>query len=117
YNPNTYSPDYYNMCWLALPPQNFQYQLVDGEGFVGIAAYDWSGSNKREFVACKLLDTLEFGKSYKVSFYARIFHARSRFASNNLGIHFSDTALQVNDTYVFNLYAPPLLEAQVKYFN
>ncbi len=116
-NPNTYSPDYYNMCWLAPPPINFQYQLVDGDGFVGIATYDPNGSNQREFVACKLLDTLENGKSYKVSFYVRIFAGHARFASNNLGIHFSDTALQVNDTYVFNLHTPPLLEAQVKYFN
>jgi hypothetical protein len=71
----------------------------------------------RDYVACKLFDTLENGKSYKISFYTRIFHGHSRFASNNLGIHFSDTALHAGNMYLFNLNTPPLLEAQVKYFN
>jgi hypothetical protein len=117
YNPNTCTPDYYNMCWLAPPPQNFVYQLVDGDGFVGIATYDPNGSNGREYVACQLLDTLQTGKLYHVSFYARIFYGHSRFASNNLGIHFSDTTLHAGNMYLFNLNTPPLLEAQVKYFN
>ncbi len=117
YNPNTYTPDYYNMCWLTPPPQNFVYQLVDGDGFVGIGVYNPNGSNGREYVACQLLDTLQTDKLYRVSFYARIFHGHSRFASNNLGIHFSDTALHAGNMYLFNLNTPPLLEAQVKYFN
>ncbi len=117
YNPNTCTPDYYNMCWLTPPPQNFVYQLVDGEGFVGICTYNANFVNLHEYVACQLLDTLQTNKLYRVSFYARIFYSRSRFASNNLGIHFSDTALQANDPYTFNMNAASMLEAQVKYFN
>ena len=117
YNPNTSTPDYYNMCWLTPPPQNFVYQLVDGDGFIGICTYNANFVNLHEYVACQLLDTLQTGKLYHVSFYARIFYSRSRFASNNLGIHFSDTALHANDPYTFNMNAPSMLEAQVKYFN
>ena len=117
YNPNTSTPDYYNMCWLTPPPQNFVYQLVDGDGFIGICTYNANFVNLHEYVACQLLDTLQTGKLYQVSFYARIFYSRSRFASNNLGIHFSDTALHANDPYTFNMNAPSMLEAQVKYFN
>ncbi len=84
---------------------------------MGIATYDPNGSNVRDYVACQLLDTLQTGKLYHVSFYARIFYSRSRFASNNLGIHFSDTALHANNPYTFNMNAPSMLEAQVKYFN
>jgi hypothetical protein len=93
------------------------YQLVDGDGFIGICTYNANFVNLHEYVACQLLDTLQTGKLYQVSFYARIFYSRSRFASNNLGIHFSDTALHANDPYTFNMNAPSMLEAQVKYFN
>jgi hypothetical protein len=117
YNPNTHTPDYYNACWMTPPPQNFVYQIVDGDGFVGIATYNANFVNVREYVACQLLDTLQTGELYQVSFYARHFSGRSYYASNNLGIHFSDTALHANDPYTFNMNAPSMLEAQVKYFN
>ncbi len=117
YNPNIATPDYFNNCWMIPPPQNFHYQIADGDGFVGIAIYDPNGSNGREYVACQLLDTLQSGKLYRVSFYARIFYGHARFASNNLGIHFSDTALHSSNGKVFNYFTPPRLEAQVKYFN
>lgn len=117
YNPNTCTPDYFNNCWMIPPPKNWHYQIADGDGFVGISTYDPAGSNVREYVACQLLDTLIAEGYYKVSFYARVLIGFSRFASNNLGVHFSDTALHANDPYIFNINTPPLLEAQVKYFN
>ncbi len=117
YNPNTCTPDYYNNCWMIPPPQNWHYQIADGDGFVGIAAYDPTGSNMRDYLSCQLLDSLQENTWYRVAFYTRVMRGLARFASNNLGIHFSDTALHANDPYVFNINTPPLLEAQVKYFN
>jgi hypothetical protein len=116
YNPNTCTPDYYNACWM-IPPKNWHYQIADGDGFIGLAIYDPNGSNMRDYAACKLLDTLKAEQFYEVSFYARIMAGRCRFASNNLGIHLSDTALHANNPYVFNINHPPLLQAQVKNFN
>lgn len=71
----------------------------------------------REYAACKLLDTLKTDKFYKISFYSRIKSGHTRFASNNLGIHLSDTALHSNNPYLFNYNNPPLLDAQIKNFN
>jgi hypothetical protein len=117
HNPNTSTPDYYNMCWLTPPPQNFVYQLVDGDGFVGICTYNANHVNIHEYVSCQLLDTLEAGKRYYVSFYARIWAGRTSYASNNLGIYFSDTTLHATNPFPFNINTPLMLEAQVKYFN
>ncbi len=117
YNPNTCTPDYYNACWMTPPPKNWHYQIADGDGFIGLAIYDPNGSNIRDYAACKLLDTLKAEQFYEISFYARIKAGHSRFASNNLGIHLSDTALHANNPYLFNYNNPPLLDAQVKNFN
>lgn len=119
YNPNTCTPDYFNNCWMIPPPINWHYQIADGDGFIGLCTYttSFAGSNIRDYASCTLLSTLLPGRWYDVSFYARVKHGQTRFASNNLGIHFSDTMLHANNPYVFNLNTPPLLDAQVKYFN
>ncbi|AEA43590.1 T9SS type A sorting domain-containing protein [Fluviicola taffensis] len=114
FNPNTCTPDY---CTAMDYPAWLNYQIPDGQAFIGIGTYDPAGSNGREYATCALLDTLLASKWYEVSFYARVKEGHSRFASNNLGVHFSDTALHAANMYLFNVYNPPLLEAQVKYFN
>ncbi|AEA43591.1 T9SS type A sorting domain-containing protein [Fluviicola taffensis] len=114
YNPNTCTPDY---CTAMDYPAWLNYQIPDGQAFIGLSTYDPVGSNIRDYATCALLDTLLASHWYEVSFYARVKEGHSRFASNNLGVHFSDTALHAANMYLFNVYNPPLLEAQVKYFN
>jgi hypothetical protein len=100
-----------------LPPQNWNYLIADGDGFVGIGTYNSNYLNFHEYIACQLLDTMQEEQFYQVSFYARVMAGKSLYASNNLGIHLSDTALHANDPYPFNMNTPSMLEAQVKYFN
>lgn len=111
-NPNTASPDYYNVCAF---PELSQFTLSNNMGFVGIATYGVAQppqyTDLREYVQCNLNDSLVENKFYFVSFYTRVFRIWSRFASNNLGVHFSDTALHSNNWFNFDV------DAQVKYFN
>lgn len=117
YNPNVSTPDYYNACWEPL--LQVYYSPPDGQGFIGLCTYTTGsgGNNLRDYASISLEDSLLASSWYEVSFQVKIMHDRSRFASNNLGIHFSDTLLHSDNGLVFNYYTPPLLEAQVKYFN
>jgi len=114
YNPNIASPDYYNFTFI--PEQNYL-NIPDGLGFVGFATYvmheinDPEYINGREYVSCTLIDTLQANAYYWVQFYARLVPHMSACAANNLGVHFSDTAMHADDWYYFDV------DAQVKYFN
>jgi len=115
YNPNTCSPDYYNMTYL--PDYSNYITIPDGLGFVGFATYMMNEIgepqfiNAREYVSCTLIDTLQANAYYWVQFYAQLASNMSLCASNNLGVHFSDTAMHADDWYYFDV------DAQVKYFN
>lgn len=113
FNPNTLSPDYFSAI---NDPTVFNLNIPDGQAFVGFATYGVSQPsnyiNAREYLSCGLIDTLEANKYYHLSFYTRVGGPGwCRFASNNLGVHFSDTALHSTNWYNFNV------PAQVKYFN
>lgn len=112
YNPNTASPDYYSSVNY---PYLQNYTLPGNTGFVGIATYGVNQpvqyTNAREYISCHLLDTLVENDFYFVSFFTRVNFVYTRFASNNLGVHFSDTAMHSNDWFYFDV------DAQVKYFN
>jgi len=114
YNPNTASPDYINITYI--PEQNYL-NIPDGLAFVGFVTYamedlcDPEYFNAREYVSCTLSDTMQANTHYWVQFYARLASNMSLCASNNLGVHFSDTAMHADDWYYFDV------DAQVKYFN
>jgi hypothetical protein len=117
FNPNIATPDYYNACWEPL--LQYYYSPPNGQGFIGLCTYTTGlgGTNIREYSSVQLNDTLLPNRWYVVSFYARVMRDRSRFASNNLGVHFSDTLLHSNNGYVFYTSSGSNLNAQVKYFN
>ncbi len=110
-NPNIASPDY----WSAVnDPTLLVHNIPDGLAFVGIATYPVNQppqyTNAREYLYCTLLDTLTANRYYWVEFMTRVGAGLSRFASNNLGVHFSDTALNSTNWYYFDV------NAQVKFF-
>jgi hypothetical protein len=108
YNPNNQTPDYFNDCALSL---NFLQIPYSQNGYVGIASYDPNGTNQREYVECNLLNILINNKFYWVEFYVSVGEGYTSVTSNNLGIHFSDTALHSTGYSYFDV------PAQVKYFN
>jgi hypothetical protein len=106
--PNISTPDYFNEC--AFPLATLQAPHSDS-AYVGMATYDPNMSNMREYVSCSLLDTLQAGTTYWVKFYTSVGEGYSSVASNNLGIHFSDTALHSASLFYIDV------DAQIKYFN
>ena len=112
-NPGGGNPDYL----VCLTP-NLQAQ--NGNAVVGIGTYvspymELQYHNAREYLQCELTDSLIFNKKYFVKFFTLtgVFSNNSpgNFASNNIGLHFSDTLLHTNNEYVI-----PLI-SHVKYFN
>lgn len=109
FNPNSLSPDYFNMC--AFPEIQDSQSPHSDSAYIGITTYDPLGSNVREYVSVQLIDTLIQGKLYWIEFYTSVFEGFARFSSNNLAVHFSDTALHSTNPYYFDL------DASIKYFN
>ena len=112
-NPGGGNPDYL----VCLTP-NLQAQ--NGNAVVGIGTYvspymELQYHNAREYLQCELTDSLIFNKKYLVKFFTMtgVFSNNSpgNFATNNIGLHFSDTLLHTNNEYVISLIS------QVKYFN
>ncbi len=110
-NPNIATPDFFHLL-------NSNLQIPDGNSFIGICAFasiftqEFSQFiNSREYIMNQLIDTLSFKKKYLIEFYSRVSNGGGNFASNNLGVFFSDTAL--HSTNIYNFPVAP----QVKYFN
>lgn len=99
YNPNLSSPDYYNSCCIqpypngADVPRNWPgYQFAStGNAYSGIACFADS-LNQREYIAVRLADTLNQGKSYFVEFYVSLANI-SMYGIDNLGMHFSTDSI------------------------
>ena len=108
----TNSPDLFSTC---VDPQNFNdslgwvpwnvmgYQLSeDGDSYAGLCAHGQVGvsENYREYLGCELLEPLEVGETYYVSFKTSMaFGNVSNFiwACNRLGAYFTDQSHHFED--------------------
>jgi hypothetical protein len=68
------STDYFNACAIDslvdVPTNYFGYQYAhSGDGYAGFASGYFNGSNLREYVEVKLVDTLKANYKYSVNFY------------------------------------------------
>jgi len=114
------SPDYFNACAYPtsgahVPDGIFGYQQPhSGAGYAGIIAYEgqYSGStlliDYREYLQCKLLQPLQAGKQYCVSFYLSpsigTIGNFNYVAIDNVGVNFS--ALQPTGSTGYTLTLP-----------
>ena len=112
-NPNVLTPDLIKNINHLMP-----FDTISGSNMFGIMTYQSIFNDpqpefhdQRDYVQCELIDSLIYKKIYKVDFYSLHFNEFASFLTNNVGIHFSDTALHSNTGDYFNL------DAQVKYFN
>jgi len=112
-NPNIASPDYFNSCSVAPPlPSNgvplnsrgFQHAHT-GNAYVGVFAFNTPNSTDvREYIQTELLDTLDIGKNYCISFYVScadqyLFNT----AITEMGLYLSNTAITSSNYLVFNV--------------
>lgn len=95
---STGTPDYYNKCSIGENdvPANWAgvSHTHSGAGYAGIYAWSFS-SGYREYVQCELMEPLQAGVTYKVSFYYRI-SSYSVYAIDRIGILFSDSLFNQN---------------------
>lgn len=99
-----WSPDYFKTCvdgggldtLFAVPQNGFGFQYpMHGIAYVGMAAYGSSGGgvSYREYVGCQLLEPLEVGESYDLSFFTNVAfggtYSAPTWACNNMGMLFT----------------------------
>jgi len=106
------SPDYINTCNPLYQNyiNNYQ-QPKTGNAYSGIAAYESTAMNVREYIQINISANLTPGKCYYVTFYASLMDL-CKYACNNLGCFFSNGPVSLSGpTYILNY------TAQVKNFN
>lgn len=87
------SSDFFHGCSGNVPSNAFGYQYPrTGEGYAGIAARIIGLPQYREYIEVELLDTLEAGKTYCISFYVSLSDS-SDIAINQLGVFFSNDSI------------------------
>lgn len=90
------TPDYYSAChpiYPNVPNAVFGYQQANsGSAYIGLSTYykrnSAAGGNYREYAGINLINPLQIGLRYFVSFYAVLAESYTGFASNNLGLRF-----------------------------
>ena len=88
---NTYrgTPDYFNNCSNGLGNSNpFGFQEpMTGNGYLGAVTFTIGLENAREYFGIQLIEPLEIGQTYYISFHASLAYepTAANYASNNLG--------------------------------
>lgn len=75
-----------------------------GYGCTGLITFSNEVLNTREYLEIKLNNTLSVGKVYSCGFYVNPKNKILKFISNNLGMYFSDTLIDLKNDDIF--YAP-----------
>ncbi len=79
----------------------------EGNNYAGILAFSYKAKNPRSYITTELVKPLEKGKRYCVRFQVSLSDI-SKFASNNIGAHFSAKEYNMSDSN-----EPLLVEAQI----
>ncbi|HPX45257.1 MAG TPA: carbohydrate binding domain-containing protein [Bacteroidales bacterium] len=125
WSPNDATPDCFNKCWIELIDSNFcwddyiylaSYKPKTGNGYIGLALIGvenfWM-----EHIQSKLIEPLEAGKQYKVSFWVKLAYKYSDYAVYNIGLYFSkdsDIVGKKNNVSNYVRYITPELRAHIK---
>ena len=125
WSPNDATSDYFNKCWIELTHRNFcqyyyeylaSYMPKTGNGYIGLALIGvenfWM-----EHIQNKLIEPLEAGKQYKVSFWVKLAYKYSDYAAYNIGLYFSkdsDIVGKKNNVSSYVRYMTPELRAHIK---
>jgi len=95
------SSDLYNSCTSALnesvPGNDAGYQFAKtGNGYTGIIFLEISDTNYREYIEGSLLSSLKANKKYCVEFYVSKADRWSRYATDDIGLYFTNDSLLDN---------------------
>jgi hypothetical protein len=124
-NPNTFSPDYFNVCD-TLPTSNQWFNVPDnirgsqyarsGVAYAGISTWDNTMSSLKEYLQVRLKDTLKQGHNYKFSCFLSLADLVSTHANADFGVHFNQDSLKFNNQNVISL-APQITNASGNFFS
>lgn len=125
WSPNDATPDYFNKCWIELPHTNFclynyiylaSYKPKTGNGYMGLGLIG-EENFWMEHIQSKLIEPLEAGKQYKVSFWVKLAYKYGDYAAYNIGLYFSKDSDIVGKKYNVSSYVrymTPELRAHIK---
>jgi outer membrane protein OmpA-like peptidoglycan-associated protein len=85
----------------------------EGENYVGIVGFSYNNKMPRSYVMTKLDSPMKKGMTYCVKMYVSLTEA-SKYASNNVGIHFSKKALGT-DSKVSMILEPSVVHRENEY--
>lgn len=114
--PTMGTPDYFNECSVkAGVPMNWagQRPALDGKGYIGLIGR-WNFETKdnkeckREYIQAKLINKLEAGKKYCVSFYT-VLSDNSQFAIDGIGAYLSENKIDSTE-FNANFNFPPQIQ-------
>ena len=123
WSPNFGTPDYFNNSNESADIKihfhdfiNYDYQKF-GDAFIGLSLFDIESASM-EHIQSELKDTLEMGKEYMISFWVRLDHLYSDYATNQIGLYISKKKILSDDytldpEYYFNGMNPSL-QPQIK---
>lgn len=103
------TPDYYRVCGTggSAPPNTFQGTCapLNGNAMMGVVLYNASFANSgREYISCELTCSMVPGNTYSLSFWlSNGTGPISPWTINNIGVHFSPTALTQTGMSLVNL--------------
>ncbi len=106
-SPTNGTPDYFNTCisssnGSSLPYNLFGFQNAhSGNGYANIVSFAPSVNNIREYLQVELDSNLVSQATYCVSFYVSNADS-SGIGTNNIGLYFSDSNLNVSTSYTLN---------------
>ncbi len=108
-----FTPDVFHACsesaFLRTPSNTFDVQTpASGKGYVGILTYHWKYDN--ELIGAQLLQPLQAGKKYEVKLKVSRAAAHARFASNNLGVLFSNDPEKAYESRRYHILATEVIE-------
>lgn len=109
-NPNTSSPDYFNLCATSIlsriPSNAFGFQYPqDGNAHCGLffVADNFSGA---EYAQIQLSEKLKPNKKYCINFYVSLADKQSSFYMNKIGAYFSVNQITNTNQARFDQYIP-----------
>ena len=108
-----YTPDYYNECASNINvgvPSNFfgNQQPSDGKAYVGFTVYHYSAPN--EIIGMKLLQPIKKGKKYKFSIKVSLAENYSNYASDNIGILFTNTPEKAHNAGIYHFKSDRIIK-------
>ncbi len=114
YSPTKGTPDYYNQCsstnYASIPNNRHGGQVpYSGVAYVGIATFNLSAQEFREYIEVLLNDSLKSGKKYHVDFYLSLGDSE-QYICNDIGVYFSNNSINAGNYSVLP-YIPQVSNA------